>query len=211
MNNKGDRGFALLGILIAVTIIALLSIAFLQGGDIFSPKGDKTPQAIIDEAERAQEQLDERTEMFGEQLQESQTQYTAPAFLLLLEDNGEHGKQIGCNDSVVAVPLPAKEIGSDMQQSVEALLALKETEITVGGTTYYNALVQSDLTFAGLWVRQGKATLALEGTIRSGGVCDDPRIDAQLFQTLLQFPNVQKVEIQLNGSQEEYVRQFQLR
>ena len=206
------RGFTLIGILIAVAIIALLFVAFLQGGSIFSPKSDKTPQAIINEAERAQEQLNERAGMLGEELgQAPQAQYTAPAFLVLLEDNGENGTKIGCNDSVVAVPLPAKEIGSDIQQSLEALLEIKETEISVDGTGYYNALAQSDLTFAGLTVRQGKATLSLAGAIRSGGVCDDPRIDAQLYHTLLQFPNVTEVIIQLNGSQKEYVRQFQLR
>jgi hypothetical protein len=39
----------------------------------------------------------------------------------------------------------------------------------------------------------------LSGDLSLGGVCDTPRLRQQLRQTLLQFPQVDQVELFING------------
>jgi hypothetical protein len=45
----------------------------------------------------------------------------------------------------------------------------------------------------------GKATIKLSGTLMLGGVCDNPRVKAQLEQTALQFSTVKDVAIFINN------------
>jgi hypothetical protein len=68
-----------------------------------------------------------------------------------------------------------------------------------GESGLYNALYQSDLVVQGINIQNGRATIALTGTLTSGGVCDDPRIMEQLRQTALQFSTVNSVAITVNG------------
>jgi spore germination protein GerM len=44
-----------------------------------------------------------------------------------------------------------------------------------------------------------KASVYLIGTLLMGGECDVPRVQAQLEQTVLQFPTVTEVAIYING------------
>jgi spore germination protein GerM len=63
----------------------------------------------------------------------------------------------------------------------------------------YNALYQSDLQVESVSIVDGIATINLTGRLLMGGECDNPRIQAQLEQTVLQFPTVTKAEIFING------------
>jgi hypothetical protein len=116
-------------------------------------------------------------------------------YYIALEDNGVKGKKIGCNDSVVAVSKTVAPTQGPLRVALESLLAEKSQQ--VGG--YYNVLAQSNLKLVGLSLTDGVATVRLEGQLSSGGVCDDPRIDAQLKETALQFPSVKKVVLYHNG------------
>ena len=40
--------------------------------------------------------------------------------------------------------------------------------------------------------------MRLNGTLQLGGVCDNPRVKAQLEQTALQFPTVKSVKYYIN-------------
>jgi hypothetical protein len=118
-------------------------------------------------------------------------------FLVAIEDNGRSGKKIGCTDSVVPVEVtllqPTQAV---LRASLEALLAVK-TQV-YGGSGLYNALYQSSLAVEKLSLDNGLAVIHLRGEMKSGGVCDDPRLIAQLEETALQFSNVQQVEIFVN-------------
>jgi spore germination protein GerM len=60
-------------------------------------------------------------------------------------------------------------------------------------------LYQSELSVQGIGIEEGVATINLTGTIQTGGVCDAPRIEAQIEQTALQFVTIQSVNILING------------
>jgi hypothetical protein len=45
----------------------------------------------------------------------------------------------------------------------------------------------------------GKASVYLTGSLIMGGECDAPRVQAQLEQTILQFPDVTAAAIFING------------
>ena len=45
----------------------------------------------------------------------------------------------------------------------------------------------------------GKATINLSGSLVLNGVCDDPRVEAQIEQIALQFSTVKTVAVFLNN------------
>ncbi|MEZ4680232.1 MAG: GerMN domain-containing protein [Caldilineaceae bacterium] len=45
----------------------------------------------------------------------------------------------------------------------------------------------------------GVASIYLTGTLRVGGVCDEPRVRAQIEETALQYYTVDEVRIYVNG------------
>ena len=107
------------------------------------------------------------------------------------------GQLVGCGDSVIPVQVettPTKEV---LRASLEKLLALKEQYY--GESGLYNALYQSDLQLESITLENGKAEIYLTGTMMLGGVCDNPRVEAQLEATVLQFSTVQEVSIFING------------
>ena len=119
-------------------------------------------------------------------------------FLVALEDNGQSGPRIGCNDSVVGVTRMITPTTTPLRASIEELLSIKDRDY--GESGFYNALYQSNLQIESLTLENGKATIRLVGQLRSGGVCDDPRIKAQIEYTALQFSTVTQVEIFVNGT-----------
>jgi len=54
-------------------------------------------------------------------------------------------------------------------------------------------------------IEDGVATVNLVGTMMLGGVCDNPRVEAQLIQTALQFPTVSEVHFFINDTPLEEV------
>ncbi len=121
---------------------------------------------------------------------------SAHLYFIALEDNGQQGEMIGCNDSVVPVlvEIPGEE--DQIQAALERLLSIKNK--TYPGTDLYNSLSQSTLTLDSVTVTDTVADVRLSGEVVAGGVCDNPRIEAQLRQTILQFQNVSEVQIYVN-------------
>jgi hypothetical protein len=118
-------------------------------------------------------------------------------YLIAIGDAGETGKEIGCDDSVVPVEVEIEPTIAPLRAALEQLLAI-DTE-TYGQSGLYSALYASDLTVGSINIVQGKATIALSGDLVLAGVCDNPRVAAQLEETALQFSTVNQVEILLNG------------
>ncbi len=118
-------------------------------------------------------------------------------YLIAIDDNGNSGPQVGCGDSAVAVSVeiqPTKEV---LRASLEKLLSLKQQ--FYGESGLYNSLYQSELQIDKISLENGKAEIYLTGTTALGGVCDNPRFEAQLTYTVLQFSTIQEVSIFING------------
>ncbi len=124
----------------------------------------------------------------------TQTQFTQANIYLLSADDGG---PVGCGDTLVAVQTNFEPTVAPLTAALNNLLAINDQ--FYGESGLYNALYQSDLVVQGINIQNGRANIALTGTLTSGGVCDDPRIMEQLRQTALQFSTVNSVAITVNG------------
>lgn len=117
--------------------------------------------------------------------------------LIALEDQGKSGEQIGCGDSLVFVDrnIMAKE-EEMLQKAYSELLSIKEE--TYGESGLYNTLAKSNLTIESITTENRKATVKLSGTYTLGGACDNPRFQAQLEKTALQFDTIDEVYVTIN-------------
>ncbi len=118
-------------------------------------------------------------------------------YLIAEGDNGISGKKIGCNDSIVPVEVAIGPTTAPLTAGLEALFAIDTR--TYGQTGLTNALYQSDLRVERITIEQGKATINLSGRYQLGGVCDNPRFEAQIKETALQFSTVDQVSVYING------------
>ncbi|MDQ3005511.1 MAG: GerMN domain-containing protein [Chloroflexota bacterium] len=124
-------------------------------------------------------------------------------FLIALEDNGQAGTLVGCGDSVIPINVTIPPTQGILRAALEKLFSAKNQ--FYGESGYYNALYQSDLQVTGVAIEQGKATIHLTGSVTLGGVCDAPRVEAQIEQTALQFSTVNEVNVFINDTPLEEV------
>ena len=117
-------------------------------------------------------------------------------YLIALEDNGISGTLVGCGDSAMAVKVEIPRTKGVLRAALDSLLSIKDQYY--GQSGLYNALYQSDLQVESVKIVNGKASVYLTGTLLLGGECDNPRLQAQLEQTVRQFPTVTSVEIFVN-------------
>ncbi len=122
-------------------------------------------------------------------------------YFIALGDAGQSGTEIGCGDSVVPVTVNIEPTAAPLTAAFERLLAVDEQYY--GQSGLYNALYQSDLTIDSAAVENGQATIYLSGNLQLGGVCDNPRIDAQIRQTADQFSTVDTSIVYINGQRLE--------
>lgn len=118
-------------------------------------------------------------------------------YLIAVGDAGERGMEVGCGDSLVPVEVQIEPTSAPLRASLEALLA-GESDYA-GAPELYNVFHQTDLEVGGIDIEQGHAVIQLSGDLVVGGVCDEPRVVAQLRQTALQFSTVDRVTIYVNG------------
>jgi hypothetical protein len=130
-------------------------------------------------------------------------QQTVKIFLIALEDNGQSGPLVGCGDSAIPITVTIPQTQGVLRAALERLLSAKQQ--FYGESGYYNALYQSDLELENVTIEQGKAIIHLTGTVMLGGVCDAPRVEAQIEQTALQFSTVSDVSVFLNDTPLEEV------
>jgi hypothetical protein len=119
-------------------------------------------------------------------------------FLIALGDDGQRGPEVGCDDSVVPVEVEIEPTIAPLTAALDRLLAIETEEHEESGL--YNALYRSELTLDEVAIQDREAVIRLSGTLDLGGVCDGPRIRAQLRQTALQFATVSQVSIFINGT-----------
>ncbi len=118
-------------------------------------------------------------------------------YLVAIGDEGESGEEIGCGDSLIPVEVEIEPTIAPMTAAFEELLDIDTREY--GQSSLYNALYRSDLTVEGIDIEDREAIIHLSGELVAGGVCDTPRIQAQLRQTALQYSTVDEVSILING------------
>lgn len=116
--------------------------------------------------------------------------------LIELEGNGQSGPLVGCGDSAIPITVTIPRTQGVLRAALEKLFTAKQQ--FYGESGYYNALYQSDLQVASVTIEQGNAIIQLTGTITLGGVCDAPRVQAQIEQTALQFSTVSDVTVFVN-------------
>jgi hypothetical protein len=122
------------------------------------------------------------------------------AYYVLLDDGGSNGVRFGCNDSLVGVARPSPGIEEPLPAAVGALLeAPAEAMPSKPAAGIYNALSNSTLKFLSGSFDGTTVTVYLAGTLRLGGVCDVPRVEAQLTQTAVAAVGAIRAEIYVNG------------
>lgn len=114
-------------------------------------------------------------------------------FLVSLEDGGK----VGCGDSLVPVTREIPQTQGVLKASLTDLFSIKEQYY--GESGLYNALYNSNLSVRDAVINNGIATINLQGQVSLGGVCDNPRLEAQIRSTAEQFSTVKDVKIFLNG------------
>jgi LysM repeat protein len=120
--------------------------------------------------------------------------FTFTRFYLVALNNGG---SVGCGDSLVPVTVEIPATYAILRASLEKLLALHTQYY--GESGLYNALYQSNLTIDDVRIDNRVATIRLSGQIVLGGVCDSPRVQAQLEQAALQYSTVDQVKVFING------------
>jgi len=118
-------------------------------------------------------------------------------YLIGIGDNGQGGIMIGCGDSAIPVQVQIEPTQGVLRAALEKMLSIKDQYY--GQSGLYNALYQSNLQVESVTINNGKATVNLTGSMMLGGVCDNPRVQAQLENTVLQFPTVTSADIFING------------
>ncbi len=118
-------------------------------------------------------------------------------FFVALEDKGKSGKKIGCDDSVVAVDHTMPTLPGILNATLRDLFSIHDK--TYGASGLHNALADSDLKVESVSIINTRAEIRLTGSLKLGGVCDGPRVDAQIKETALQFSTVKSVAVWVNG------------
>jgi LysM repeat protein len=104
---------------------------------------------------------------------------------------------LGCGDALEFVEIPVAPTRAPLTATLRELLAIDPALVDEEGL--YDALAGSDLAVDVVRVINGVATIELTGTLVPGGVCDLPRIDAQLSESALRFDTVDEVNVFIDG------------
>jgi LysM repeat protein len=105
------------------------------------------------------------------------------------------GGDLGCGDALVRIERTVPATASPLEVALESLFSLRGEDV---GGELYNPLAASEVTVEEARIEGDVATIRLRGALMPGGVCDLPRIEAQLREVALQFEGIQTVEVTVN-------------
>lgn len=127
-------------------------------------------------------------------------------YLVRVGDDGASGEPIGCGDSLVAVPTEPITTDDPLRASITRLLQTPEGETV--DTGLYTAVPGGSLDYVdGRLEADGTVTVELTGRPLLRGVCDDPRLEAQLERTAMTATGASEARILIDGVPlEEYLR-----
>jgi hypothetical protein len=118
-------------------------------------------------------------------------------FLILPDDGGSTGIAAGCGDSAVPVEVKLAQPEPALRGALRALLDMHSRFDRASGL--YNPLYASPLSLQRVERAGAEARVYLTGYVEIADNCDGKRALAQLTETALQFPDVQRVQLWLDG------------
>ncbi|MGA8787972.1 MAG: hypothetical protein WB535_03380 [Paenarthrobacter sp.] len=117
-------------------------------------------------------------------------------YYVAIDDGGSRGVRFGCNDSLV----PVRGMAVPGDPLTVALGRLLDAGMPVDSdAALYDALAGSSLRYLSGYMSGATVVVNLSGSLRPGGVCDIPRIQAQLTQTIVAASGASRAEIYVNG------------
>ena len=117
-------------------------------------------------------------------------------YYVAIDDGGRSGVRFGCNDSLVAVRNADSSISEPLQAAMSRLLSGPDAPPASG---LYNALSASSLQYVSGYLDGTTVVVNLTGAVQPGGVCDLPRIEAQLTHTAVTAVGAVRAEIYVSG------------
>lgn len=117
-------------------------------------------------------------------------------FFIELEGGRNSSEQIGCGDRVTGVAA-GESVPDPLRFALQKLMDTRELRPAAGAL--YNALHDMSLRIDSIAMQDSHAIIGLSGRFSYGGVCDAPRIEAQLTRTATQFPTVSTASFFING------------
>lgn len=117
-----------------------------------------------------------------------------PVYFVALDDGGSTGVRFGCNDSLVAVFHSPAAAAEPLRTSLAILLGGSDAPDGL-----YNSLDDSDLEYVSAYFDGTTVVVNLTGTVRPGGTCDIPRLEAQLTHTAVSAVGAARAEIYVDG------------
>lgn len=117
-----------------------------------------------------------------------------PVYFVALDDGGSTGVRFGCNDSLVAVFHSPAAAAEPLRTSLAVLLGGSDAPDGL-----YNSLDSSDLEYVSAYFDGTTVVVNLTGTVRPGGTCDIPRLEAQLTHTAVSAVGAARAEIYVDG------------
>lgn len=136
-------------------------------------------------------------------------QVTSTVYLVAIEGtlawskvaSSGHVKKIGCNDYIVPTPIGSiQNPESPLRNALVTLLGVTEKDAAALGLS--STLAKSNLQIGSINQNaDGVFVVDLEGTLNPAGLCDDPRMKAQIEETVGEFG---KFQILLNGKESNW-------
>lgn len=105
--------------------------------------------------------------------------------------------RFGCNDSLVALRAGTPWTGEPLAGALSRLLG--PTDAVASAAGLYNALAASKLGYVSGYWDGTTVVVNLSGQLNPGGVCDNPRIEAQLTHTVVAATGASRAEIYIDG------------
>jgi len=107
-------------------------------------------------------------------------------------------KSIGCGDEAIGIDRIFPPTTTPLKAALENLLATSQ-ETLDNGMGLYNSLAKQNWKLENVSIVGQEAIIQFSGKYIGTGICEDPRIIAQIEQTALQFSTVKKVSIFVDG------------
>ena len=124
---------------------------------------------------------------------QAQRRQQVKVYLVAVGDNGQAGKKIGCEDSLVAVTRSVRRTGAPLKSAIQELLSAAEE--SGDNPKLQNFWKGRNLKLRSVSIHRSTATIHISGEVFVAGICDQPRIESQIEATARQFANVKRVKV----------------
>ncbi|MFA6089944.1 MAG: GerMN domain-containing protein [Candidatus Woesearchaeota archaeon] len=123
-------------------------------------------------------------------------------FLVKLNDAGKSGEAIGCGDSLIEIKEKLDIAENPIKTALNKLFQIKGNYKNLG---LYTALTNTNFKVESIEEKNNIAIVSISGTYTISGVCEIPRIENQIKETVLKNSNLKDLQILLNGKPMEEV------